>query len=139
MHHIQEERQHDRSYTSELGDSAEGRQRLTVAGEKDSDPNFLVGNGEVESLFCYRPKGFGCVWVGFFLLQCSSTAKAINCPKQGSDAITPPRVSLLLGDSRLVHTMHIVMENWGMCRSLEGCSAGLLLCSKQMLLWIRGF
>lgn len=143
VHHIQQERQHCHSYTSELGDSAEGSQRLTVAGERGSDSSFLVGSDEVESLFCSVPKGFGCIWVCFlvvwlfgcfFLIQCLSTAKAINCPEQGSGAITPLRVSLFLGDSRLVHSVHVVVDNWGLCHRLEGCCAGLLLCSKQMLL-----
>ena len=91
VHCIQQERQQYRSYTSELWDCAEGSQRLTVAGERDSDSSFPVGSDGMESLLCCLPKRFGCVWV--FLIQCLSSAKVINCPKQGSDAVTPWRVS----------------------------------------------
>lgn len=108
VHHIQQERQHYRSYTSELWDCAEGSQRLTVAGERDYDSSFPVGSDKVESLLCYLPKRFACVWVFFVFNPVLIYCKAINCPKQSSDAVTPPRVSLLLGDSPLVHTVHAV-------------------------------
>lgn len=57
-------------------------------------------------------------------MQCLSTAKAINCPEQGSGAITPLRVSLLLGDSRLVHSVHVVVDNWDCAICWRGAALG---------------
>lgn len=90
--------------------TAEGSQRLTVAGERDSNSSFPVGSDKVESLLCYLPKRFGCVWGCFSFNPVLIYCKAIKCPKQSSDAISPPRASLLLGDSPLVHTVHAVGE-----------------------------
>lgn len=65
--------------------------RDELAGERDSDSTFPAGSDRAESLFCCLLKSFGCVFLmcssfGFvFLIQCSSTAKAVNCPKQGTD------------------------------------------------------
>lgn len=80
-HHVPLGRQYYGSNISELWDCTWGSYRWTVAGGRDSDSPFPAGSDRVESLFCCLLKRFGFV----FLIQCSSTAKAVNCPKQGTD------------------------------------------------------
>lgn len=78
VHHIQQERQHHFSYSSELCDCVERRQRPTVARERDADASFLEGSNKVESLFCYLPKRLGCLFVVFLF---ESSAHLLKKPQ----------------------------------------------------------